>query len=103
MSEEITPIKRYACQQCGRPFEAIAPDDIHTLALSDPCHICEVGKRQSYKLINYECKDCHFKSPLYWYLERHHPVEEDVIRELFGTFGTKRRGDGTKTLQRSEP
>jgi hypothetical protein len=56
----MTEFKTYACNNCGSPFPAVAPDDIHTVILSSPC-----PKGDSIE-IPYECRDCHHRNTKYW-------------------------------------
>jgi hypothetical protein len=55
----MTEVKGYACKGCGHTFTSVPPDDIHVIAISEPC------KRGDSIDIPYECQDCHFRNTLY--------------------------------------
>ena len=57
----------YSCQQCGQPFDAIPPDDVHVVAMADKCPVCEVNRTQAYITTQFECSNCNGKNALNWH------------------------------------
>lgn len=52
--------KRYACRNCGHPYDAYPPDDLHKTARLTPCE-----KGDSIPQ-NYECENCDKMNVLHW-------------------------------------
>jgi len=53
-------VKKFSCLNCGTPFEAYPPDDLHDKA---------TRKKGFYKdniKVNYICKKCKNVNTLYW-------------------------------------
>lgn len=60
-----TEPKKYACRNCGYPYEIYPPDDIHTTAKLSPC---EFGDSI---LMKYECGNCNHPNEIHW--DGYHP------------------------------
>jgi rubredoxin len=52
--------KKYPCRQCGQPFDAYPPDDLHKTARLTPY------ERGDSVPQNYECENCHEMNTLHW-------------------------------------
>ncbi len=52
-------VRKYSCKNCGQPFEAYPPDDVHT-------HANVLDKGSDWIELTSECKNCKFKNILYW-------------------------------------
>jgi len=67
-------VKKYACNNCGLPYEAYPPDDVFTMAKTTKCWICSAN----YLTIvtrSIECGNCDHRNTIYW----HKPIEHDLI------------------------
>jgi DNA-directed RNA polymerase subunit RPC12/RpoP len=53
-------VKKYSCLNCGTPFDAYPPDDLHRWASRDPNHYKDNIK------VTYLCKECKNENVIYW-------------------------------------
>ena len=63
--------RRFACTQCGMPYEAYPPDDVHTRASTDHCLECP-DDFPNETPVNYECDNCHKRNEIFWHDPREH-------------------------------
>jgi hypothetical protein len=70
----MTEFRTFGCTNCGTPFPAVQPDDIHVVVLSTPC-----PKGDSLE-VTYDCKNCHQTSTRYW--DKKHEKFEDDFRRM---------------------
>jgi len=66
----MSKIKRFSCTECGTPFEAYPPDDLHpTASLESP----KEAEGNVVKM-TYDCQnpDCRHPTVLYWYRPKMH-------------------------------
>ena len=69
----MTEVKEYACKNCGHAFMAIPPDDVHTIAISEPCN-----KGDSIE-IPYDCQNCNSRTIIHWD-KKHELYDNDFSR-----------------------
>jgi len=69
--------RRYSCTNCGHAYEALPPDDVHTVALKTKCATCHFGGYKQFSIeVNNECENCDHISVLYWHVDTPHtPME----------------------------
>ena len=58
---------KYACQNCGHPYEAFPPDDLYTVAVIGVCVVQSAYGNVCCVPIQYECADCNHRSKLWWH------------------------------------
>lgn len=69
----MVEVKFYACKNCGTSFRAMPPDDIHIMAMLEPC------KKKDSVEIPYDCNECHERNVLHWDV-KHERFEDDFNR-----------------------
>lgn len=58
VKKEVT--RQYCCLICGAPFDAVPPDDRHTIAVRDE------NKYKDHIKVPYKCKECGNFNTIYW-------------------------------------
>ena len=53
-------MKKFSCLNCGAPFDAYPPDDIHNTASLRITNVNEPKK------IKYKCEQCNRENIIYW-------------------------------------
>jgi len=53
-------LRKFACVNCGTPYEAYPPNDLYNIALPNGC---EEGDSIR---IKYDCENCHQPNSIYW-------------------------------------
>jgi hypothetical protein len=67
MSKTDSKKRMFSCPECGNPYEAYPPDDLHTtVSLKEP------SKENAYSTIKivHDCLSCKTPITLYWYREK---------------------------------
>jgi hypothetical protein len=77
---EKNSVKCYSCKECGNPFDANAPDDVHRFSSVYQCWKFDWIERE------YRCPSCSKTTTLYWHSEVHkyhdYATTEEVIRKM---------------------
>ena len=78
----MNEIKKYACKNCGHPYEAYPPDDVHVVSNTGICATCYHGHFGYYTQANYECENCSHGNILYWHVARDHSLGELAMARM---------------------
>ena len=73
--------KKYACVNCGHPYEAYPPDDTHSQSETYECTTCKYSDKKFWRDVIYECENCNFRNVLYWHFPQEHSfIDQRVAR-----------------------
>ena len=71
--------RKFACLQCGTPYEAYPPDDVHTKASSTECKECGQEHYDDKEIkVNYECDNCSKLNTIFWHEPIEHPRRQKI-------------------------
>lgn len=77
---EKNSVKRYSCEECGNPFDANPPSDVHMFSSVYQCWKFDWIERE------YSCPSCSKTTTLYWRSEVHkyhdYTTTEEVTRKM---------------------
>jgi hypothetical protein len=66
----------FSCKECGNPFDANPPDDVHKFASVYPCWKFDWVERSS------QCSRCGKSTKLFWHPEAHKHHNYATIEEI---------------------
>jgi hypothetical protein len=77
---EKNSVKCYSCKECGNPFDANPPSDVHMFSSVYQCSKFDWIERE------YRCPSCSKTTTLYWHSEVHkyhdYATTEEVTRKM---------------------
>jgi hypothetical protein len=78
----------FSCKECGNPFDANPPDDVHKFSSVYPCWNFDWVER------NYQCSRCYKSTKLFWHpgVHKHHDyatIEEVELKTRKDPLGNR--------------